>query len=164
MITLKYYSKSWHSILYKSTYGGSLPVSLCTYFWKLVAAIVIFPLVLPGHILNICEKDYDSDVKFGLLLHLLIILLGGVALIVVACIFPDIARMPIPTLNGVLILYLLSPLGLLLVSLVIAIIFYVDGLKETYYIRKANKKSLLIEGIKATINRACPKIEWVDKK
>jgi len=48
---------SWYGRLYLSTYGkdntDTLPNNICSFFWPLLFAIILFPLCWPGHVINL---------------------------------------------------------------------------------------------------------------
>ncbi len=58
---MEFSKKAWHSLLYKSTFGTTLlPDNICNYFWWLLLAIILFPLCIYGHIINLFLKEKDK--------------------------------------------------------------------------------------------------------
>ena len=55
---LNYSKKSWHAILYRSSYDSVLPDNICAYFWKVLFATIMFPIAYLGHLINLCLRDY----------------------------------------------------------------------------------------------------------
>lgn len=53
MKQLNFSTKSWHSVLWKSTWGEYLPNNICAYFWSLLSAILLAPIAIIGHVFNI---------------------------------------------------------------------------------------------------------------
>lgn len=54
---LNYSKKSWHARLYLSTLcKEELPENLCPYFWTVMWCVIVFPLYIPTHLVNIIFK------------------------------------------------------------------------------------------------------------
>lgn len=59
MKELKWSGKSWHGILWRSTWGNYLPDNICGYFWSLLGAIAVAPLAIIGHVINLCCRKVE---------------------------------------------------------------------------------------------------------
>ncbi len=57
MKTIEFKSKSWHSILYKSSYSN-LPEDTFVYYKKLILAMLLFLPSISGHIINLIYRRY----------------------------------------------------------------------------------------------------------
>lgn len=163
---------SWHAYLYRYTYGKEvceLPKSLCTYFWKLVLAIIIFIPGYPGIILKLSfsRKDWDHKMAFpiiGMILNFFVIISGT-------------DRFHISTINKLWSsFWLVYGWGWIIIGLVIAsmiCLFFMawlasiisDAIKskreiKPYNYHKPDKTYILFEFTKAFFNKYCPKIQW----
>lgn len=148
-----------------------LPLNLCPYFWKLVAAtlltlafgVPLFIIAIPGIIMNVIFKIKDGEYlfvnKYGTLFAGVIIIFMGVGvfsiisfLLLVFGVLPYDVNNPLSTfqiLGGVLALFLIV-LG------VFKIIEY-NSERRRYREKSSN---IIVEVIKAKYNKYCPKIEW----
>ena len=79
----EYNSKSWHAILYKSSYGQNiwdgediLPDNICEYGKKLILAMLLFVIAWPGHLINLLKRTYEVD-AIWFAIHFPIVLLIG---------------------------------------------------------------------------------------
>lgn len=73
---------NWFARYHKFIYG-SLPDNFCAFFWKLLAAIIFFPFVVPSEIQNNYFTEERSDRNFvakiivSLIIYFVIFLLTG---------------------------------------------------------------------------------------
>ena len=63
---------SWYYWLYTKTYGGNPPTNLCPFFWKLLFAIIAFPIMfsfffvleIGKSIFNLFIKEKEAKIDF----------------------------------------------------------------------------------------------------
>ena len=158
----EYKINSWHSILYRSTYGAnSLPYNICTYFWSLLFAILIAPISWIGHGINLIRRKFECKAGYWAI-HFIPVMLIGWA---IAWEKTD----PFNFWKS----YGFGLLVLLVVAIIIAALIGLAFLKQEFEewldkIRddrpkkiKIKKPNPLIEGFKAFKGKYCTKIYWV---
>jgi len=140
---------SWHSALVQSTYGeGSLPQSLCPYFWKLLFAILVIPFTFIAHIVNLICRDY---------------VVNGTPSVIFLFLTLAFSNFYVP--KGVTYFsfwwVLWGFLTLCAVVGVVALIIWLFCILEERSERKqAKKPNILVESFKAFKGKYCPKITW----
>ena len=146
----------WHSILWRSTWGRSLPDNICGYFWSLVGAILLAPLAFVGHILN--------AFNFG-------IQAAWWAMYPVVCLGLGFLIEYDDKTNDWLMGFIMS----ILVAIAFAtLMFCCIGLEKLHENIKTKKQRILItsegkkpnplvEGFKAFKGKYCSKINWKDE-
>lgn len=161
--------KSTHAKLYSFTYSSNLPSNLCPYFWKLLAAVLLFIpnalMQVPSRIFMAIKKSegYDcSDHRFlGTVLWVLI----GVASFIlyaechlVKAIFNCYSYKSHPA-NGALVV------DAFIIGACIFIPLRAKVLKKNEEATEPpapKEPSIIAEFFKAKYNRYCPKIDWTD--
>lgn len=170
MNVLNYKKDSWHARLYKSTYNihhiSRMPDSICLYFWKLLFAIVIFPLYAPVIIIKeYFTDDKDIDSTLGFMMTLVFLLFGTFGL----SFLPNtlaICLLPIATMIGA------SILGIVML-IVFGIFYFFENVRKlitTYFKKNPKPKKVryyrpktpnpLFEGFKSFKNKYCKRINW----
>ena len=159
-----------HAKLYNFTYRSDLPNNLCPYFWKLVWATILFiPILilqLPTYLGDLIVKEENRDWRrdgrknWGL----------GLWLIITFVIFIIIGNYH--WIKALMNCYSYNRdwanWGWLIDGTILSIFI---GVKIAIYIRKVQEKkwnkpykqkepSIIVEFIKATYGKYCPKIEW----
>ena len=148
---------SWYVSLYNYTYPASLPNNLCSLFWGLVLASVLFILNvilrITIHILNLFIKD-----KFGKSDNRTLI---GFAMYVV---FAGIIATLYGAYNSLLLVLGSSNYDKMAIACFVIIITCGTGLylmsKETKPKPKTLKNNIIINYAKAWYNKNCPRINW----
>lgn len=145
-----------------------LPTNLCPYFWKLVVAymlaIPLFVICLPTTILNI-DSSYESvgeRIGMGLLYWVIIfMLISALSPISLFWVSPKVGTF----------LWFLIACGFMVWAALLGVgIVYLpteirDRLKERKWEKrnepkKEKRPNIIIEMIKATYHKYCPKIDW----
>jgi len=154
------YNSIWAK-LYRWYYNtNTMPNSLCSYFWKLVFAVVLsvalFPVYLPSLIIEKLYKgffeDFVSKAMMGILVYMcsyvLFTVLFSVSLLWIQ--FPD---------KSVWYHFQVQGLGFLMVIILAALLWYLieseDSVKGWPF-----KNTLVVKYTKAIFNKVCPKINW----
>jgi|GEM_PF-5247768 len=122
--------KSWHSWLFRSTYGVPLPQNLCTYFWGVVLAVILAVPFAITHIVHIfTKKRHFTHLWFSIIPYWVFNLSMNWRYVFV--------------LLGIVVL---SGLGFALSLLMPSL--------------KSENDNLFIERFKAFKGKYCPKINW----
>lgn len=168
MIPLR--KKSWHSTVYKLTYGykADFPTNLCPYFWQLLFALVLsltvglllLPFYLGDRLFK--GKDYkegyfrNANIGKAIVIYLFV----GELFTMIAIFFIGF-NFDNPIVG-------FGVMGWI-VALIAGIIIFKKWLDDNkkpvqyhYKPPKEKKPSILVEFIKAKYNRYCPKITWRD--
>jgi len=166
MKELNFNTKSWHGLLWSSTWGTNLPNNICGYFWSLVLAILICPFAIFGHILNMIPKrtldvsDGENNCKaFWWVFTIPILVIMSL---------PWWEHVKNPTLFKMLLFGALDFIIFVLFLFIITGIGYLfEQLKYKYsdYLivntpKKIKKSNPLIEGFKAFKGKYCSQIKW----
>ena len=145
-----------------------LPTNLCPYFWKLVMAYVfaipLFIIPLPYVIINkdTCNESLGSRIGLGFVCWFILFLL-------ITALTPIMLFWHTPVKDS--LLETLIEIGLLtwVVGLTLGIIWFIhyiqDKIKERKWqsenLQKKEKRSnIIVEMVKATYYKYCPKIDW----
>lgn len=172
MTPLSFKKNSWHSLLYRSTYGQySLPDNICEYFWLLLVAIIIAPLAVFGHLLNMLNENkrtrffgLENQAVWSILLPISDFLLGIAATKGRAASWNKH--------HGFWWIMLMGFVIILLIVASIAALFLACHAFECITRKIKTKKpgtkwpvestpNPLIEGFKAFKGRYCKKINWI---
>lgn len=162
---MKLSTKSWHSWLFRYTYGkDNLPDNLCPYFWKLVLAMILFPVLfifcLPAFIL--CRSTGDNDLfeegvfspalAFSFVINLALVLIIGMI------------GMWFDFNNEFLVAAGGCGWLIAICAGIDQLVRYIKSKRVKTYgtMYREEKPSILIEFIKAKYNKYCPKITWKD--
>ena len=149
---------------------SELPTNLCPYFWKLVMAYVfaipVFIISLPYAIIIIdkdsCNESLGNRIWVGIFCwFILLLLIAALSLIMLFWYTPVKDSF----------LEILIHCGFLvwLVGLIIGIIWFIHYLREKIKERKLERRNLpkkekrsniIVEMVKATYYKYCPKIDW----
>lgn len=167
--------------VYRNFYEKStMPESLCPYFWKLVVAwpftILFLPLLIPFWIVDKCNKG-DSD-RMPFPAQALIGLFMYCAGFCVLCLGVTISSILITHYQGTfwygcyifgfIIMFAIVMVGLFLLFSELkerrrrkrrAARFDENG-NYRYYEDEPEKQNIIVEFIRATYNKYCPKIDW----
>ena len=164
---------SFHAKLYKFTYSSDLPENLCPYFWKLVIGfLLLIPnalLQLPTRIFKgLLEDLYSTDFKdtgnyqsYGLLTWFLLALAAVVIISLIHLGLWIFGFNHIPFLAG------LGMTVLFTVAAFVSVHFYNEWKEDREFKKELRrlegieeKQGIVMEFLKATYNRYCPKIKW----
>lgn len=163
MKELKFSRNSWHAWIYQSAYNKfyyNLPTTICSYWWKLLFAIILFIPSWPGHLLNWIDQKYDryTDTKANLwAFHVLLSLFF--ALIPAHYYWHDKFPKWYNMWGWYVIGFILSIIAVVICILVaIGLETLVDKLESKQSV--STKPSPIIEGFKAFKNKYCSKINW----
>ena len=155
--------------LFRWFYGTTeLPTNLCPYFWKLVMAYVfaipLFIIPLPYVIINkdTCNESLGSRIGLGFVCWFILFLL-------ITALTPIMLFWHTPVKDS--LLETLIEIGLLtwVVGLTLGIIWFIhyiqDKIKERKWEnrnlpKKEKRSNIIIEMVKATYYKYCPKIDW----
>lgn len=164
---MKASTQSLHAKLYKFTYLGNLPESLCPYFWKLVLATIIF---IPNFILQlpaICMDKFDLTEEnchdrmgrgFAFYFIIIVAILFAVGNYNIVGYFAGNNFYPDMIPPAVVID---------IIALAVLIVVGYHSIKDAYSIKypyKEKHPSIIKEFVKAKYNKYCPKIEWMSNK
>ena len=161
---MKASTKSWHYLLYRSTYVKYPPNNLCPYFWSLIIAILLYiPITilrLPELIrMLIMERKIEIDEKTSAM---------GANMWVIITILSGFTILHINLIKAMFNTYSYdSSLANITVIIDLIIIAIVAGhlIYKNIYEKEPNKETNIVEEfIKAKYYKYCPKIEWVDEK
>ena len=169
MKELNFNIKSWHSILWRSTWGDNLPDNICGYFWSLVGAILLAPLALVGHIINLCVKRFDIKAAWWSFYPVACLLVGFI-------IYGDkMTKNPHHYIWFIWLLGFLVSIGVVGISCIIELLVYLKKKydekrqkrtkptkSKTKYL-KVIRPNPLVEGFKAFKGKYCSKINWKDE-
>lgn len=134
---MKLYKNSWHYKLHKSAYDKNPPNNFCDYFWRLVLAILIFPIALPSHTINFFNKN-SSPVHqcVGVIFTVLIILFGVVGVLVV-----ESCGLNINYYDSNFVAFLITyGAGILILVIALGIIFLFDMIGNSEYMSNRRDK------------------------
>lgn len=168
--------------VYRNFYETShMPESLCPYFWKLVAAwpltILFSPLLIPFWIVDKINGENDNT-RMPFPAQALMGLLIYVALFCVFCLGVTISSIWITYYQGTQwYQWYLTGFIIMFITLVGCIVFLISKLKERRrhkrrerlydengnylpYEDEPEKPNIIVEFIRATYNKYCPKIDW----
>lgn len=145
---------------------SELPTNLCPYFWKLVMAYVfaipVFIISLPYAIIIIdkdsCNESLGNRIWVGIFCwFILLLLIAALSLIMLFWYTP---------VKGSF-LEILIEIGIFtwLTGLIIGVMWFIhhlgEKIKERRNLPKKEKRSnIIVEMVKATYYKYCPKIDW----
>jgi hypothetical protein len=157
-------SKSWYAWYYRQFYGYSsveLPKSLCVFFWKMLFSLIVFPISWPGFIFYFIDSKRESEYpdakgKIGVAVWFS----GLILSIIVLSLFGITPKSPT-------CLLWLPLLGIFLFGVIVllAYCFYIlyEFLSNRFKSKKPKKvanKNWFQGGVKSSIGKYCPKINW----
>ena len=167
---------SFNANLYRWFYGKyNLPTNLCPFFWKLVAAWILFIpfsiFCLPTIVMDIFSGNFTLEEKPGDRLWISLVIWNGLFLatcmvLAIPLIFTDFGDFTNLGRTGIL---------LWIIGLIIGTIYlcfhgydkYLDSNKKYdqwgYRIYEEKTDNILIGFIKAKYNEWCPVITWIKK-
>ncbi len=172
---MKLRKHSWHYLLYNATYQSYVPSNLCPYFWKLLFAIVSFPvnfiMTLPVFIVDKIIKIWDKDgfelndeVYFSIkyLCAIILYLAGFIAFCMLSMwFFPFMAKHGNKSEISNIWLAGFIGWGVVIFFLLRAFAFYVYGkLSSGKKVYKEKSPNILSEFVKAKYKKYCPRIDW----
>jgi hypothetical protein len=157
--------KSWYAWLYKRTYGTELPDNLCPFFWKMILAIVMFPVTWPCIVIELLILDDPSKTRwsgrlfYGFATNVLsIIVCASIMAHYTKHIFywwTSIVGFIITIIGVASILAVIGGLVWLGDTIRLGIVSFFRKKKKT-----VPKQSILSEYVKARFGKYCPKITW----
>jgi hypothetical protein len=151
--------------LFRWFYGTrELPTNLCPYFWKLVMAYVfvipVFIISLPYVIIDkdSCNKSLNSRIWGGFVCWSVLFLL-------ITALTPIMLFWYTPVEDSSLEILIICGLLTWAVGLTIGVMWFIhhlgEKIKERRNLPKKEKRSnIIIEMVKATYYKYCPKIDW----
>jgi hypothetical protein len=151
---------SWHALFYKANYRG-LPMSLCTYFWKLVLAILLIPFTFIGLLVAPIREEKSTVLNVCTTTILYLSVLAGYV------IGNDLIEITDPTMLQYLLLSLLGVGAMILAGIAVSLIVGIPALL-IYFIQKkvenekydSEKKYVVIEWWRGFKGKYCPRINW----
>jgi len=172
---VKYYRRFW-SIDPRFPSYRSLPISLCEFFWTMIFALLMIPMVWPSMLIVLAmdKDDYEETgtlVIFGTMLNVIFFVVGA-AFRHIFDIFSLKAHGDLFIFFGIYLIGILSScliaaIGYLAVKM---IIISIDWVKDAGYFKfekkrsekivKEKKPNWFVEGVKAFIGKYCPRIDW----
>jgi Na+/H+-translocating membrane pyrophosphatase len=159
---------SWYYWLYTKTYDSFPPTNLCPFFWKLVFAIISFPLLFSFFLIaeiirsvgNLFIKDKEE--KIAKIIYFSYHF--AVAFVIYFFLFIICSMVSVFFISGKSDIFLVGIVGWIIFT---TIILSLIGMKiKDYYFKrrwskgKKEKPSLVKEYYKAFIGKYCPKIDW----
>lgn len=155
--------KSWHSKLYKLTYGkySYLPTNLCPYFWKIILASILFipftAICLPVILFEKIIKNDAPLIDDGYLDSPIIFVSFGVdiGLLLVTCMIAIWFVQSDALIAGAGVGYFI-----ILAIGVVKLIELLKRNKKNSTLQIEETPNIFVEFIKAKYNRYCPKIDW----
>lgn len=155
---------SWYVWLWNYTYPENLPNNLCPLFWKLVVAILLFPINLvlriPVNIINLVVKDYDKiergDARTGIGIVMYIIFI--LALFVISTLY----HWALWLFNAYSYDSTAATMGGFFISVGIFFIIRYYWLKHNTKDKIVDKttNNIIVNYTKSWYNNHCPKINW----
>ena len=151
--------------LFRWFYGTSeLPTNLCPYFWKLVMAYVfaipLFIISLPYVIIDkdSCNESLGSRIGLGFVCWFILFLL-------ITALTPIMLFWYTPVEDSSLEILIICGLLTWAVGLTIGVMWFIhhlgEKIKERRNLPKKEKRSnIIVEMVKATYYKYCPKIDW----
>jgi hypothetical protein len=155
--------------LFRWFYGTKeLPTNLCPYFWKLVMAyvfviplfIISFPYIIIDK--NSCNKSLDSRIWLGFVFW---IIFPASIVCLIAALSPIMLFWYTPVEDSSLEILIICGLLTWAVGLTIGVMWFIhhlgEKIKERRNLPKKEKRSnIIVEMVKATYYKYCPKIDW----
>lgn len=155
---------SWYVWLWDYTYEEDVPNNLCPFFWKLIAAMLLFipniilriPVVIVNMFCNEYNKIERGDARTGIGALMYII---GIATILVCY---TTYNWFLWSINSYSYDYAAANIGgmFLLVGLFLLIRYYWLENEVGYKVVKTANTNMLTTYTKAWYNNHCPKINW----
>ena len=161
MKPLNFSKNSWHAILWESTFGeGTPPDSICPYFWTTIFAMILFPLCIVGHLINLISRNRSKVVAFPFIFTVPVCFIVYIlfATINQAGIWTVLKALCISMIAAILVGFIIAGVVLGLAKLHEYIISKRGPRKEKPY--KEPKPSALIEGWNAFMGKYCKPIFW----
>jgi uncharacterized membrane protein YagU involved in acid resistance len=147
---------------------SELPTNLCPYFWKLVMAYVfVIPLFIISLPYVIIEKYSSSEslgnrIGLGLVGWFVLFLL---IVVLIAALSPIMLFWYTPIEDSSLEILIICGLLTWVLGLTIGVMWFIhhlgEKIKERRNLPKKEKRSnIIVEMVKATYYKYCPKIDW----
>ena len=145
-----------------------LPTNLCPYFWKLVMAYVfvipLFIISLPYVMIDkdSCNQSFRNRIWRGFFCWCILSVL-------IVALTPIMLFWHTPDKDSFLLTSIYVGFCVWVSALVIGILYFFDYLREKalerkrkkiYKERKENRSNIIVEMVKATYYKYCPKIDW----
>jgi hypothetical protein len=166
---MKLNKNSTSAKLFRWFYGTSeLPTNLCPYFWKLVMAYVfaipLFIITLPDVITDKSSSQESLGGRIGLGF-------GGWFLLsaLIAALTPIVLFWYTPDKDSLLQHLIFCGISEWVIGLILGIIWFIHYLNDKIQERKWERRNLpkkekrsniIVEMVKATYYKYCPKIDW----
>ena len=153
---------SWHRRVHDAVYSCDPPPSLCPYFWRVVCAVVLWPL----YMVTLCtdKQALTPQTKYSRLPYLLFDAFMGVLVWCYAAVIGWILYLAATTPTFALALVSLLGLFAVIVAVIVAV-----GVAWHRWRAKSPKPTaapetdgLVISFWRATRKRLCPFINWID--
>lgn len=164
---LEFSTNSWHGKLYKFAYGygnysypRQFPSNLCPYFWKIVLAILLMPILLITELPLLVFPESRRDVKYDGALGSNIVF-GIASWLGISLIFCAITAIFIwhPVKDSLWQMVVIMGRGVLtLVVFGLTVLWITEW--HTRRKRRPKNPSLLSSYIQAKKDKLCPKINW----
>ena len=141
-----------------------LPTNLCPYFWKLVMAYVfaipLFIIPLPYVIIEKSSsiESLNSRIWGGFVCWVILFLL-------ITALTPIMLFWHTPVKDSLLEILMIYGFFIWAAGLTLGIIWFIQYLKEKsserrYLPKKEKRSNIIVEMVKATYYKYCPKIDW----
>jgi hypothetical protein len=141
----------------------TMPTSLCPYFWKLVTAVILSPLLaiytLPYEIINYKRSRWDT---YGEMLGISFVYWALIA--VVICMISSLGLFfYMPDTDSLLGVMMILGLCVWASLIIVGIIWSIFKTKEYLQSKNSNTEktdNIIVEMVKAKYHKYCPKIDW----
>jgi hypothetical protein len=161
---MKLNQNSLSAKLYRWFYKtDTMPTNLCPYFWKLVTAVILSPLLaihtLPYEIINYKRRRRDTyeDILGTSLVHWVII-------IAVICMISTLGLFfHTPDKDSLLMVMMVFGFCVWASLIIFGIIWSIFKTKEYLKSKKSDDEktdNIIVEMVKAKYYKYCPKIDW----
>ena len=143
---------------------SELPTNLCPYFWKLVMAYVfaipLFIITLPYAIIDkdSCNESLGNRIWVGFVCWFILLLL-------IPALSPIMLFWYTPVKDSFLEILIHCGFFVWLTGLIIGVMWFIHHLEEKIKERrnlpkKEKRSNIIVEMVKATYYKYCPKIDW----
>lgn len=156
------YNSIWAKLYRWFYYTDIMPNSLCSYFWKLVFAVVLsvalFPVYLPGLIINKLDREFFLD-RFGDKVMMGMVVYIGIFIFFITLFSLSIFWIQFPN-TSVWSHFQIAGLGVFVGIIVVSLMFCLPKIGRSFKNSLFGKSTLVFQYTKAIFNKVCPKINW----
>lgn len=149
---MKINKNNWHAKFYRASYG-ELTENFCTYFCKLLLALVLLPITFVGYLIPSVREDSKNGIGTYFLITFLTVMTVLAGSAIGGKIFTETSVFLSIILGTIFLILSFSSF----VALVLGVIYFFTE----YLPNKSIKPNLISERVKAFKGKYCPRVEWI---